>query len=468
MDTREVKRRRCPNGRLESGKKSMGEIKAGVTLMQDFCRPNSDKFKSYVDYIDRVEAQRGNAVETYNLFHDYMGNPNKSTGLFTRDKDNLMFEEKRELKAVFETAQRNESLMWQTVISFDNQWLENNGLYDRKNSILDEQKLKEVARLAINRMLKNEGLDHAVWSAAIHYNTDNIHIHVATVEPFPIREKIIYQGKEEVRGKFKLKNIEMCKSIVANEIMQTREVNLKLNQIIRKNLVETAREWKFAEDPHIRKKFLELYESLTKVDRKLWNYGNPVMQPYRTMIDEISRTYIEKYHSDEYKEFRFLLEEQSRKYAQAYGKNVDRSFEQGKEQDLLKRMGNSVLNAVKMYEKQIEKKEDILEEKMKSEEKREKDIKEERGEKVKTRENRRENTHFEKGTEQGKATSKENVNHFPPGQSYQKIERKKYRRTITELDRALFKLQRSFRQEEVRALKNIRQYDREQEYELEI
>lgn len=129
-----------------------------------------------------------------------MGNPNKSTGLFTRDKDNLMFEEKRELKAVFETAQRNESLMWQTVISFDNQWLENNGLYDQKNSILDEQKLKEVARLAINRMLKNEGLDHAVWSAAIHYNTDNIHIHVATVEPFPIREKIVYQGKEEVRG----------------------------------------------------------------------------------------------------------------------------------------------------------------------------------------------------------------------------------------------------------------------------
>ena len=192
------------------------------------------------------------------------------------------------------------------------------------------------------------------------------------------------------------------------------------------------------------------------------------MQPYRTMIDEISRTYIEKYHSDEYKEFRFLLEEQSRKYAQAYGKNVDRSFEQGKEQDLLKRMGNSVLNAVIMYEKQIEKKEDILEEKMKSEEKREKDIKEERGEKVKTRGNRKENTHFEKGTEQGTATSKENVNHFLSGQSYQKIERKKYRRTITELDRALFKLQRSFRQEEVRALKNIRQYDREQEYELEI
>lgn len=352
----------------ESREEIMGEIKAGVTLMQDFCRPNSDTFKSYVDYIDRAEAQRGNAVETYNLFHDYMGNPNKSTGLFTSDKDSLMFEEKRELKAVFETAQKNESLMWQTVISFDNQWLENNGLYDQKNGMLDEQKLKEVTRLAVNRMMKSEGLDHAVWSAAIHYNTDNIHVHVATVEPFPIREKIVYQGKEEVRGKFKLKNIEMCKSTVVNEIMQTREINLKLNQIIRKDLVEAARDWKMAQDPDVREKFLELYESLPKVDRKLLNYGNPVMKPYREKIDEINWVYIKKYHAAEYEEFHTLLEWQSRMYAEAYGKSVDRSYAEGKEQDLMKRMGNAVLKSLKSYERQIEKKEGIAEENLQKKE----------------------------------------------------------------------------------------------------
>ena len=92
--------------------------------------------------------------------------------------------------------------MWQTVISFDNRWLEQNGIYDSQKQILDEQKLKEVTRLAVNRLLKSEGLEHAVWSAGIHYNTDNLHVHIATVEPYPMREKMMYNGKKEVRGKF--------------------------------------------------------------------------------------------------------------------------------------------------------------------------------------------------------------------------------------------------------------------------
>ena len=85
----------------------------------------------------------------------------------------LTHSEKRALKDIFQTAQDNESVMWQTVISFDNRWLEQNGIYDSQKQILDEQKLKEVTRLAVNRLLKSEGLEHAVWSAGIHYNTDN-------------------------------------------------------------------------------------------------------------------------------------------------------------------------------------------------------------------------------------------------------------------------------------------------------
>lgn len=38
-------------------------------------------------------------------------------------------------------------------------------------------------------MLCNEHLEHAIWSGAIHYNTDNIHIHIAIVEEYPKREK---------------------------------------------------------------------------------------------------------------------------------------------------------------------------------------------------------------------------------------------------------------------------------------
>ncbi len=330
----------------------MGEIKAGVTVMQDFCRAGSSVFQSYIDYLDRDEAQRNNAIETYNLYHDYMGNPEKTTGLFTADLDELDAGQKKDLKHVFDVAQENGSVMWQTVISFDNRWLEQNGLYDSQRNILDERKIKEVARMAVNRMLEKEGLGNAVWSAAIHYNTDNFHVHVATAEPYPMRELMMYQGNLEIRGKFKLKNIEACKSSVVNEIMQTREMNLLINRIIRQDIVKAKESHRLAEDPDIRKKFLQLYNSLPNVAGNFQNYNNGAMNRCRPLVDEISKAYLEKYHKEEYTNFLDILKRQSDLYSQAYGR-YDRSYEESKKTDLMERLGNAVLKEVKEYGKRI-------------------------------------------------------------------------------------------------------------------
>ena len=116
-----------------------------------------------------------------------------------------------------------------------NRWLEQNGIYDSQKQILDEQKLKEVTRLAVNRLLKSEGLEHAVWSAGIHYNTDNLHVHIATVEPYPMREKNDVQWEKkryEENLSFRISII--VKSAVVNEIMRTKDINLQINNIIRK------------------------------------------------------------------------------------------------------------------------------------------------------------------------------------------------------------------------------------------
>ncbi len=330
----------------------MGEIKAGVTVMQDFCRAGSSVFQSYIDYLDRDEAQRNNAIETYNLYHAYMGNPEKTTGLFTADLDELDAGQKKDLKHVFDVAQENGSVMWQTVISFDNRWLEQNGLYDSQRNILDERKIKEVARMAVNRMLEKEGLGNAVWSAAIHYNTDNFHVHVATVEPYPMRELMMYQGNLEIRGKFKLKNIEACKSSVVNEIMQTREVNLLINRIIRQDIVKSKENHRLAEDPDIRKKFMELYNRLPNVAGNFRNYNNAAMNQCRPLIDEISKAYLEKYHKEEYTKFLDILKRQSDLYSQAYGR-YDRSYEESKKADLMERLGNAILKEVKEYGRRI-------------------------------------------------------------------------------------------------------------------
>lgn len=323
--------------------------------MQDFCRPGSDKFKSYIDYIDREEAQRNNAFSTYNIFSDYeqyneyMGNPEKSSGLFTADKDSLTYAEKKELKSIFEMAQNNESLMWQTVISFDNRWLEKNGLYDPEKKVLDEQKVKETVRKAINRLMESEGMDHAVWSAGIHYNTDNIHVHVATVEPYPMREKMLYEGNLEVRGKFKQSNLNKCKSIIVNEIAQTKEINFRINQIIRKDIVDYLKEYELAADPVMKEKFLGLCEEISSIPKNMMNYNNRAMAPYRSRLDEISRLFLDQYCPEKYQELTEILDRQSKLYEEAYGGQKFNYYKEDKLQDLMQRMGNASLKSVRSY-----------------------------------------------------------------------------------------------------------------------
>ena len=97
----------------------MSKINAGVVVVNQFCKNNSKLFSGYINYMERDEAVRSKNTVEFNIYNDYMGNPEKSTGLFTNEKDNLTHSEKRELKDVFQTAQDNESVMWQTVISFD-------------------------------------------------------------------------------------------------------------------------------------------------------------------------------------------------------------------------------------------------------------------------------------------------------------------------------------------------------------
>ena len=323
--------------------------------MQDFCRPGSDKFQSYIDYIDREEAQRNNAFSTYNIFSDYeqyneyMGNPEKSSGLFTADKDSLTYAEKKELKSIFEMAQDNQSLMWQTVISFDNRWLEKNGLYDPEKKVLDEQKVKETVRKAINRLMESEGMDHAVWSAGIHYNTDNIHVHVATVEPYPMREKMLYEGNLEVRGKFKQSNLNKCKSVVVNEIAQTKEINFRINQIIRKDIVDYLKEYELAADPVMKEKFLGLCEEISSIPKNMMNYNNRAMAPYRSRLDEISRLFLDQYCPEKYQELTEILDRQSKLYEEAYGGQKSDYYKEDKLQDLMQRMGNASLKSVRSY-----------------------------------------------------------------------------------------------------------------------
>ena len=135
--------------------------RAGIVLVTKFVASGSQVFSSYIDYIDRDEAIRNQEFENFTLFQEYVGSymddKEKTYGLFTAERQTLTPQAKQDLKDIYQTAQQKGSLMWQTVISFDNDFLAGNGLYDAKTGDIDEEKLREYTRKSMRVMLEKEG-----------------------------------------------------------------------------------------------------------------------------------------------------------------------------------------------------------------------------------------------------------------------------------------------------------------------
>jgi hypothetical protein len=330
---------------------STPSVNPGVVLKTKFVTSDKKAFQDYVDYVDRDEAKKEqNAHEKlFTLYQDYMDNPDKTSSLFTQQSYYLNDGEKKQLKKLFEKAQKNNSIMWQDVITFHNPWLQENGLYDARTHTVDEKKLMEITRESMKEMLKREKLNEsAIWSAAIHYNTGNIHIHIATVEPQPTRE----------RGKRKPKTLDAMKSTVVNQILNRGEQHQKINELIRKDMVgkkkqDSSLRWK---NRDIQPLFLQIYNHLPE-DKRQWQYSYRTLKPMKPFIDVLSQKYIEKYHRNEYQQLLGKLDKEVEELKKAYGEGkVDekryKDYKQTKIDDLYKRMGNAFLKEMKDYDKQ--------------------------------------------------------------------------------------------------------------------
>lgn len=347
-------------------------IQAGMILKTKFVAAGNDKFTEYINYIDRDEAVRNDHFQKYDLFHDsteqpqqdswtegyltYMENPEKTTGLFTVGKDTLTQQDKQKLKELFTQAQKNNSVMWQTVFSFDNRWLQQNGLYNPLTRQVDARKLKEYTRAAMDKLAEKEALKgSAVWSAAIHYNTEHIHIHIAMVEPIPTRPIKIINGHEEYKGRFKQSSIDGAKSAAVNRILDQKQENQIINDLIRGKIIGGFREGFQAPPPDLTKGLRALCSHLPK-DRRLWKYNMNAMKPLRPALDRLSKEFIEQYHKEDFQELIKRLNAQQEKYTLAYGKGgKSNQFTKQHLNDLYARMGNAILQELKTLDKMIKK-----------------------------------------------------------------------------------------------------------------
>lgn len=348
----------------------------GVILKSKFVFSDK-KFSEYIEYIDRSEAVRSNAYFLYSVYTDYMDNPEKqrnsglntksdrAAALFTATKDSLTADDKQELKQQFIKAQKAGSPMWQNVISFTNEFLERNGMYESSTSLLDEAKIRTVTRLAMEEMLKDEKMaGAAIWSASIHYNTDNIHVHIAVVEPTPTRKKKEYKYEKEdgttetkvqFQGALGKKAFGRMKSKIVNNIVDRSPELTQINDIIRKNIVAEKRQRIASRDENLRGAFLNLYRMMPK-DRHLWQYSMNALLPVRSQIDQFTKLYIDLYHKEDFAELTCRLEDQEKFLKSVYGEGKQELYKRyavTKTKDLYTRMGNAVLRELREYDRVV-------------------------------------------------------------------------------------------------------------------
>lgn len=376
---------------------------AGIVAVTKFCESNTAAFSQYINYIDRDEATRKDALEKFDLFGEYLNymddekkqmekmdteKVSKVSALFTRNSDKLSVEEKGELKELFKTAQSRGSLMWQTVISFDNEYLGKLGLYDKeKGCLVDEKRMMGCARKAIDEMLKAENLENAVWTASFHYNTDNIHIHIASVEPTPMRQKRLYRqweknekgeikmrinsytGKREkiplldrngnqivkecYKGTFKQSSIRRLKSVLESELNQDKEDIIQLATLMR-GIIKDKQEQKLMENPIFKDQLLEIYMEVraSGTERRYWNYNQKTFSQIKPKIDAVSDFFIQSYHKDDFAKISAQIEKEEAKFKSAYGgKN---NYRENKMIDLYTRLGNAILKELQDYDRRQE------------------------------------------------------------------------------------------------------------------
>lgn len=312
----------------------------GVVVVSKFVFSSSKTFSSYIDYMNRDEAIRNQSFNRYSLYNEYMGNPEKTTGLFNKDTDLMSENEKLNSKELFAKAQKNKSVMWQDVFSFDNKWLEKQGLYNPKTKELDEKKVKDAVRKSIEFAIEKKCISETcTWNGAIHFNTDNIHVHVAICEPEPTIQ----------RGKRTQKTLDVMKSKFVNELLDSKENFLDINNIIRKDIVDSKKNSKLKNDRKLKELTKNVIKNLPK-DKKQWHYGYNTMNDSKKYLDEMTKYYIDNYKKEEFQELILKLDKQEEIFKETYGvgkRSKFKDYKQNKIDELYKRMGNAFLTEIK-------------------------------------------------------------------------------------------------------------------------
>lgn len=227
--------------------------------------------------------------------------------------------------------------MYQGVISFDNDFLREYGLMVGEEK-LDKNRLKHIARQGMTTMLEASHLDisNVVWTAAIHTNEDNIHIHFSYIEKEKVHRKY---DKVEVSAFDKLK------SKAANLIIGDKKVR-EISALYRDTLIPGLREQMRAGNIPAEELIKQLPDNIP------WEYNRESFAPYRQLvrgcIDKMIQS--DPQAAEDFKKFNAALDSCSTDLMRLYGQGNRKLWERykgNKLEDFYARAGNSLLKSLR-------------------------------------------------------------------------------------------------------------------------
>lgn len=311
----------------------------------------TNNYGFYVDYMDREDTKMEEKIEELNKVSDsikndtyiqYMENPLKTNNVFNGGSQSLSKDEIKKIKESFVESQKNESPMWQQVFSFDNNFLKENGLLADDGKLYEEP-LKNATKLAMKEFKDQMNFNDTMeWVGAIHYNTDNIHIHIAVVEQESSRS-IIESGKYAGQRKAKVPQrvMKQVKSKFINSMIDRNYELNRINDLMRLELNQQIKDLNLGKDILTIKKINTLMSELP-TDRRLWKYNNNVLKKHRPFIDEITKEIINRNDPKSFNELELRLNNEEKFRKQIYGDSKD-SYKENKLNELNAMMGNALL-----------------------------------------------------------------------------------------------------------------------------
>lgn len=339
---------------------------------------SSQSFEGYLDYMDRKNAllaqskltaeERVSLGEINKRLADYstlskaqiesMQKETQekiwslNTGMFDFNNDDLTQQEVEQYKELFDRANKNESVLFQDVVTFDTKALIEAGLYNPYSNELKREPLIMAGRKMMNVLYEKEKLNGSTISVGeIHYNTGHFHVHFATTEVEPTREMIFVKenNRYERKGQRSYETLEKMKSTFANLIFDRSSELERLNDLRNglRNEIKTEMATPKKESVLLLK---ELKAQLPENQSK-WNSKNLTPESRETMNQLIDSLMKDNGHFEEFKQ---LVKEEDIFKKATYGEGdpnkEKKSFYDGRmygTDGIYYRLGNSILQELK-------------------------------------------------------------------------------------------------------------------------